>query len=70
MNFELPSAAWKGLRVLITANDHRYYNQVVTITGRSALGDGTDRALLVGELSTGEVATFREGEYKVVKQQD
>lgn len=66
----LNDGGWRGLRVLITANDHLYYNQLVTITGREALDD-YDKSphLLVGELSNGEVVTFREGEYKVVKQQ-
>lgn len=69
--FDLPSGGWRGLRVLITANDHRYYNQVVTITGRTSLADHDKSPhLLVGELSTGETTTFREGEYKIVKQQD
>lgn len=66
---ELPSAGWRGLRCLITANDHRYYNQIVTITGRNT-DPGSSGHLLVGELPTGEATTFREGEYKIVKQQD
>lgn len=71
MNFELPDGGWRGLRCLITANDHRHYNQLVTIVGRTSLASHEKSPhLLVGELSTGERTTFREGEYKVVKQQD
>jgi hypothetical protein len=67
VSIEVPAAGWRGLRVLITANDHRYYDQVVTITGKFIDQSG---GFLLGELWTGEATTFREGEYKVVSRQD
>jgi hypothetical protein len=55
------------MKILITANDHRYYNQVVTVLERASSPTGS---YWVAELSTGERTTVRDGEYKITKQQD
>lgn len=54
---------WQGLRVLITSNQHPHYDEIVTLVG--AEGDKRTAAL-----STGEVTTLDEREYKLISRQE
>ena len=58
---------WKGLRVLVTSYGHPHYNEVLTIVGRFT-SDGNE--VLRAQLPSGQQTSVREGEFKVVKNQD
>ena len=55
------------MKILVTANSHRLYGEVVTITHR-ALVDGSE--VWVVESTDGVRDYVREGEFRIVKRQE
>lgn len=55
------------MKVLVTANGHRLYGEVVTITHRARV-DGSE--VWVVESSDGICDYVREGEFRIVKRQE
>ena len=55
------------MRVLITANSHNLYGQVVTITHRSKL---EGREVWVVQTKDGVTDYVREGEFREIKRQE